>query len=142
MFAFKNENLPILVATDVAGIFFIFINFYFTLLLYFYCGLMIMIARGLDIKTIRNVVNYDVARDIDSHTHRIGRTGRAGKIQKHKRRKKIIYLYNYKKGQLGVAWTLITPDQTSFACELLRSLEIVGHPIPPQLTELAMKVCE
>lgn len=35
-------------------------------------------ARGLDIPSIRTVVNYDVARDIDTHTHRIGRTGRAG----------------------------------------------------------------
>ena len=30
-------------------------------------------ARGLDIPHIRNVINYDVARDIDTHTHRIGR---------------------------------------------------------------------
>ena len=37
-----------------------------------------LLARGLDIPHIRNVVNYDVARDIDTHTHRIGRTGRAG----------------------------------------------------------------
>lgn len=35
-------------------------------------------ARGLDIKGLRTVVNFDCARDIDSHTHRIGRTGRAG----------------------------------------------------------------
>ncbi len=35
-------------------------------------------ARGLDIPAIRTVVNYDAARDIDTHTHRIGRTGRAG----------------------------------------------------------------
>lgn len=33
---------------------------------------------GLDIPHIRTVINYDVARDIDTHTHRIGRTGRAG----------------------------------------------------------------
>ena len=39
-------------------------------------------ARGLDIPSIRIVVNYDVARDIDTHTHRIGRTGRAGKATK------------------------------------------------------------
>lgn len=26
----------------------------------------------------RTVVNYDIARDIDTHTHRVGRTGRAG----------------------------------------------------------------
>jgi superfamily II DNA/RNA helicase len=36
-------------------------------------------ARGLDIPSIKTVVNYDVARDIDTHTHRIGRTGRAGR---------------------------------------------------------------
>ena len=50
---FKKNDMPILVATDVA-------------------------ARGLDIPAIKTVVNYDVARDIDTHTHRIGRTGRAG----------------------------------------------------------------
>ena len=47
---FKKATTPILVATDVA-------------------------ARGLDIPHIRTVVNYDVARDVDTHTHRIGRTG-------------------------------------------------------------------
>eukprot|EP00439_Symbiodinium_sp_Y106_P019584 s6050_g2.t1 len=35
-------------------------------------------ARGLDITTIRTVVSFDVARDIETHTHRVGRTGRAG----------------------------------------------------------------
>ena len=39
----------------------------------------LLAARGLDIPHIKTVVNYDVARDIDTHTHRIGRTGRAGK---------------------------------------------------------------
>lgn len=34
-------------------------------------------ARGLDIPHIKTVLNYDVARDIDTHTHRIGRTGRS-----------------------------------------------------------------
>ena len=52
--AFKKKEMPILIATDVA-------------------------ARGLDIPHIKTVVNYDVARDIDTHTHRVGRTGRAGK---------------------------------------------------------------
>lgn len=37
------------------------------------------LARGLDIRSIKTVVNYDVARNIDAHVHRIGRTGRAGK---------------------------------------------------------------
>merc|ERR1712078_983257 len=35
-------------------------------------------ARGLDIKNVTNVVNYDMARDVESYVHRIGRTGRAG----------------------------------------------------------------
>eukprot|EP00746_Dinoflagellata_sp_MGD_P140505 gnl/MRDRNA2_/MRDRNA2_73738_c1_seq2.p1 gnl/MRDRNA2_/MRDRNA2_73738_c1~~gnl/MRDRNA2_/MRDRNA2_73738_c1_seq2.p1 ORF type:complete len:518 (-),score=147.43 gnl/MRDRNA2_/MRDRNA2_73738_c1_seq2:289-1842(-) len=35
-------------------------------------------ARGLDIKGVTNVVNYDMARDVESYVHRIGRTGRAG----------------------------------------------------------------
>ncbi len=35
-------------------------------------------ARGLDIPSIKTVINYDVARDADTHVHRIGRTGRAG----------------------------------------------------------------
>jgi superfamily II DNA helicase RecQ len=48
--SFKKREYPILVATDVA-------------------------ARGLDIPHIRTVVNFDVARDIDTHVHRIGRTG-------------------------------------------------------------------
>jgi superfamily II DNA/RNA helicase len=35
-------------------------------------------ARGIDIKDITHVVNYDMARDVESYVHRIGRTGRAG----------------------------------------------------------------
>ena len=51
---FKNDNLDILVATDVA-------------------------ARGLDISGVTHVYNYDIPQDPDSYVHRIGRTGRAGK---------------------------------------------------------------
>jgi superfamily II DNA/RNA helicase len=32
-------------------------------------------SRGLDIKDVNTVVNYDVAKSIEIHTHRIGRTG-------------------------------------------------------------------
>ena len=35
-------------------------------------------ARGLDISHIKTVINYDAARNYDTHIHRIGRTGRAG----------------------------------------------------------------
>lgn len=37
-----------------------------------------MCARGLDIKGVTHVVNFDMARDVESYVHRIGRTGRAG----------------------------------------------------------------
>ena len=35
-------------------------------------------ARGIDIKNLDAVINYDLARDSEVHVHRIGRTGRAG----------------------------------------------------------------
>lgn len=50
----KNGSKDILVATDVAG-------------------------RGIDIKDVSIVLNYDMAKNIEDYTHRIGRTGRAGK---------------------------------------------------------------
>ena len=36
-------------------------------------------ARGLDVRSVKQVVNYDMPEEISSYTHRIGRTGRAGK---------------------------------------------------------------
>ena len=50
---FTNKSTAILIATDVA-------------------------ARGLDIKDLDMVVNYQLAHDPDIHVHRVGRTGRAG----------------------------------------------------------------
>jgi ATP-independent RNA helicase DbpA len=50
---FANRSVPVLVATDVA-------------------------ARGLDIKELEAVINYELPRDPEIYVHRIGRTGRAG----------------------------------------------------------------
>ena len=50
---FANRSASVLVATDVA-------------------------ARGLDIEALDLVINYQIARELEVHTHRIGRTGRAG----------------------------------------------------------------
>ena len=50
---FANNSCPVLVATDVA-------------------------ARGLDIKSLQVVINYELPRDPEIFVHRIGRTGRAG----------------------------------------------------------------
>jgi ATP-independent RNA helicase DbpA len=52
---FANGSTPVLVATDVA-------------------------ARGLDIKALELVVNYELPRDPEVYVHRIGRTGRAGDV--------------------------------------------------------------
>lgn len=65
---FANQSCSVLVATDVA-------------------------ARGLDIKELQAVVNYDITPDPEVHVHRIGRTGRAG--------------------QTGLALTLTTTSQGS-----------------------------
>jgi ATP-independent RNA helicase DbpA len=51
---FANNSCAVLVATDVA-------------------------ARGLDIKSLQAVINYELPRDPEIYVHRIGRTGRAGK---------------------------------------------------------------
>ncbi len=66
----KNENTEVLVATDVA-------------------------ARGLDIKNVSHIYNYDVPKTPTEYIHRIGRTARAG--------------------ENGVAVTLLTrPDHDNF----------------------------
>ncbi|XP_013789257.1 ATP-dependent RNA helicase DDX42-like [Limulus polyphemus] len=92
--SFKKKEVPILVATDVA-------------------------ARGLDIPHIKTVVNYDVARDIDTHTHRIGRTGRAG--------------------EKGIAYTLVTEKDKEFAGHIVRNLEGANQPVPQSLMDLALQ---
>jgi ATP-dependent RNA helicase DeaD len=51
---FRNQSVPILVATDVA-------------------------ARGIDIGDLTHVINFSLPRNPESYIHRIGRTGRAGK---------------------------------------------------------------
>ncbi|CAF1575626.1 unnamed protein product [Adineta ricciae] len=91
---FKKRDMPILIATDVA-------------------------ARGLDIPAIKTVVNYDVARDIDTHTHRIGRTGRAG--------------------EKGTAYTLLTSADKDFAPNLVRNLENANQSVPLDLLNMAMQ---
>ncbi|KAF9426733.1 hypothetical protein BGZ94_006100 [Podila epigama] len=53
--AFKDGRSPILIATAVA-------------------------SRGLDIKDVMHVINYDLCNDIDEYVHRIGRTARVGNL--------------------------------------------------------------
>ncbi|XP_064401844.1 ATP-dependent RNA helicase DDX42-like [Halichondria panicea] len=91
--SFKRKEFPILIATDVA-------------------------SRGLDISSIKTVVNFDVAKNIDTHVHRIGRTGRAG--------------------EKGTAYTLITHRDAQFAGDLVRNMEVADQRVPEELIKLAM----
>ncbi|KAI8926427.1 P-loop containing nucleoside triphosphate hydrolase protein [Entophlyctis helioformis] len=91
---FKAGKTRVLVSTDVA-------------------------ARGLDIKGIKTVVNYDLAKDIDGHVHRIGRTGRAG--------------------EKGTAFTLLTQAEDRFAADLVQHLENAGQTPSEALMALAMQ---
>lgn len=86
----KAGNKDILVATDVAG-------------------------RGIDIKDVSLVINYDMAKTIEMYTHRIGRTGRAGKS--------------------GKAITFITTDHSHLFYELKEML--ISSPISSCPQELA-----
>ena len=54
MKSFRNQQIQMLVATDVA-------------------------ARGIDVDDITHVINYQLPDEIETYTHRSGRTGRAGK---------------------------------------------------------------
>ena len=79
---FANRSCAVLVATDVA-------------------------ARGLDIAALPLVVSYDIPHDPETHTHRIGRTGRAG--------------------QSGLAITLCTSRERPKASNIE---ELSGSPLP------------
>ena len=94
MKSFKAELAHVLVATDVA-------------------------ARGLDIESIKTVINYHAARDMSTHVHRVGRTGRSGALD-------------------GCAYTLLTPrDSGKFAQQLERNLSDAGQQVPLDLKALA-----
>jgi superfamily II DNA/RNA helicase len=79
---FKNDEINILVASDVA-------------------------ARGLDVKGVSHVINFDVPWQPDDYIHRIGRTGRAG--------------------MKGIAITLATREDGE---AVARIEKLIGHKIP------------
>ncbi|CAK0849160.1 unnamed protein product [Prorocentrum cordatum] len=88
----KQGRIKVLVGTDVA-------------------------ARGLDIKGVGLVVNFDPPNNAEDYVHRIGRTGRAG--------------------AKGVAIALLTPDEGGKARNILEVMERTGQAPPPELRRLA-----
>ena len=87
---FREGRYDVLVATDVAG-------------------------RGIDIPGVNLVVNYDLPKGIEPYTHRIGRTGRAGKS--------------------GVAASFLTNEDTDIMYDLKEMLFSTGNRVPQELVQ-------
>ena len=94
---FKNGKLPYLVATDVA-------------------------SRGIDVKNISHVINYELPQDTESYVHRIGRTGRAS--------------------HHGQALSLVTRQEKRFLKEVERihHTEILPGQLPSQKKIVATQI--
>ncbi|KAF2097226.1 hypothetical protein NA57DRAFT_66864 [Rhizodiscina lignyota] len=89
---FKTGKSPIMVATDVA-------------------------SRGIDVRDITHVLNYDYPNNSEDYVHRIGRTGRAG--------------------AKGTAITFFTADNAKQARDLISVLTESKQQIDPRLAEMA-----
>lgn len=69
---------------------------------------------GIDIKDVSMVINYDMTKTIEDYTHRIGRTGRAGKT--------------------GIAVSFVTKDDSAVFYDLKQC--VLSSPVstcPPEL---------
>lgn len=85
---FRSGKSPIMVATDVA-------------------------ARGIDVKGITYVINYDMPGNIEDYVHRIGRTGRAGTS--------------------GTAVSFFTDGNSKLGGDLCKIMREANQTIPPEL---------
>jgi ATP-dependent RNA helicase DDX5/DBP2 len=97
LYSFKQGKYDILVCTDVA-------------------------QRGLDIKNVDFVINYDLPNKIEDYVHRIGRTGRAGN-----KGISISYIDN----------TYVTPEKAQFAEDLCKAMKDVGQEPSKELEKFA-----
>ena len=88
---FKAGVVPVLIATSVA-------------------------ARGLDVKQLKLVVNYDAPNHLEDYVHRAGRTGRAGNT--------------------GTAVTFLTEDQERYSVDIAKALKQSGQPVPEQIQKM------
>ena len=85
-------------------------------------------SRGLDVDDIQTVINFDAAKNLDSHVHRIGRAGRLSRKASERNEQK-----------KGVAYTLLTEKNADFAKILMDAFEREGREISDELLRLAMK---
>ncbi|KAL9121729.1 MAG: hypothetical protein Q9187_001710 [Circinaria calcarea] len=94
---FKAGVVPIMIATSVA-------------------------ARGLDVKQLKLVVNYDAPNHLEDYVHRAGRTGRAGNI--------------------GTAVTFITEEQERYSKDIAKALRESGQEVPEDVQKLVNRFME
>ncbi|KAK9056131.1 hypothetical protein SSX86_027220 [Deinandra increscens subsp. villosa] len=84
------------------------------------CNLLIatsIAARGLDVKELELVVNYEVPNHYEDYVHRVGRTGRAGRK--------------------GCAVTFLSNEDERYAPDLVKALELSNQVVPDDLKALA-----
>jgi len=93
--AFRNGRVKFMVATDVA-------------------------ARGLDVKDIDCVINFDFPSNMEDYVHRIGRTGRAG--------------------AKGTAYSFLSADHYHYAPQLVKIMQLTNQEIDEDLKALAKPV--
>ncbi|KAF5192949.1 Dead-box atp-dependent rna helicase [Thalictrum thalictroides] len=74
-------------------------------------------SRGLDVKELDLVINFDVPNHYEDYVHRVGRTGRAGRK--------------------GCAITFISEDDARYAPDLVKALELSEQAVPADLKALA-----
>ncbi|KAJ3010055.1 UNVERIFIED_CONTAM: pre-mRNA processing RNA-helicase [Siphonaria sp. JEL0065] len=74
-------------------------------------------ARGLDVKQLKIVINYECPNHMEDYVHRCGRTGRAG--------------------NKGIAYTFITPDQDKYAVDIVQALKMSSVEVPADVQALA-----
>jgi len=75
-----------------------------------------VMARGMDFKGVREVINYDFPRSVQSYVHRIGRTGRAGRE--------------------GKAVTYFTDEDAPYLKSIANVLLQSGSPVPEWILKL------
>ena len=85
-------------------------------------------ARGLDVSDVMTVINFDPAKNLDSHVHRIGRAGRLNKD-----------ISDPDKHVRGNAYTLLTSKNADFANVLLEAFVREGREVSDEFSQLAMK---
>jgi ATP-dependent RNA helicase DDX23/PRP28 len=113
---FRNKKYQVLIATDVAG-------------------------RGIDVPDVGLVVNYQMPGTIEAYTHRIGRTGRAGKKVRRRQQRARAYrvccacacaLTRWRALQ-GVATSFLTLEDKDVFYDLKQLLTESGNVVPPEL---------